>query len=190
MIGLNLKLSKDSFFDRAAVIKAVDKERGKALSEVGKILRREARQSIKQRPRQLIKNMTPEEEKAYRARVGIAKRLGQKKPKTPRIEVASRPGQPPLSVTGLLRGGSGAGPGILYTYDRGSGSVVVGPVKLNSGSNAPATLEFGGTAKVKDAKGSRTIRVAARPYMGPALDRLLAQNKIPEAFRDLLSRGR
>jgi len=79
----------------------------------------------------------------------------------------SRPGEPPSSHTGSLRGL------ILYGYDRAVPSVVIGPRKMGEGE-APALLEFGGvvTRKVKGGR-LRRMRYRARPFMGPAMERSL-----------------
>ena len=109
-----------------------------------------------------------------RARTSIRKRKG-----------VSLPGQPPRSHEGSLRRL------ILFGFDRASDSVVVGPARLNRPGEAPSTLEFGGRATVtrrrtrprKDGKRvieSRRVRIAARPYMGPALQKELPN--IPKAW--------
>ena len=81
-----------------------------------------------------------------------------------RRKAASAAGSPPSSHTGLLRRW------ILFGYDAGSRSVVIGPAKLGGakGSNAPAALEYGGPAT--NAKG-RAIQIGARPFMRPAFNR-------------------
>ncbi|MEN6385311.1 MAG: hypothetical protein ABFD79_08930 [Phycisphaerales bacterium] len=72
----------------------------------------------------------------------------------------SKPGKPPLSHTGLLRNY------IYYSFDPQARSVIVGPVALRAkGKNVPHTLEYSGTAKIRN----KNIHIAARPYMTPAL---------------------
>jgi len=97
---------------------------------------------------------------------------------------ASRPGQPPSSHTGLLRNL------ILFGYDRASDSVVVGPVGLRS-SRAPQVLEQGGTTTVLRRRRGRLVaervRIAARPYMGPAL--AAERDKLPRVWRDSVRAG-
>jgi len=114
-----------------------------------------------------------------RARTSIRKRKG-----------ASQPGQPPRSHEGSLRRL------ILFGFDRASDSVVVGPVRLNKPGEAPSTLEFGGRATVarrrtrKDGKRvtqSKRVRIAARPYMGPALRKELPN--IPKAWANSVRGG-
>lgn len=102
------------------------------------------------------------------ARTSIRKRKG-----------TSKPGQPPHSHVGLLRRF------ILFGYDKQSGSVVIGPVAFRT-SAAPRVLERGGTTTVtRRTRGKRTerrVRIAARPYMQPALE--MERPKLPELWRN------
>lgn len=102
------------------------------------------------------------------ARTSIRKRKG-----------TSKPGSPPYSHVGLLRRF------ILFGYDRQSETVVIGPVVIK-GSTAPRVLEQGGTTTVtRRRRGKRTerrVRVAARPYMNPALEK--ERPKLPELWRN------
>lgn len=82
----------------------------------------------------------------------------------------SLPGDAPLNHTGLLRRG------VLFAYDHTNQSVIVGPQKLNTKSNAPEVLEFGGRSRVN----GRIVTIKARPYMGPAYEE--NKTKIPELF--------
>lgn len=79
------------------------------------------------------------------------------------------PGRPPHSHTGLLKRF------IFFGYDPTTESVVVGPARVNRTTDAPHTLEFGGTTTIKRRrKGkvcARGVRVAPRPFMGPALEK-------------------
>lgn len=85
---------------------------------------------------------------------------------------SSLPGQPPHSHTGLLR------QLILFGYDPGTRSVVVGPAKINRSTGAPHVLEFGGRTVIETyrhrrgrvQKVRRQVTIEARPYMGPALE--------------------
>lgn len=91
----------------------------------------------------------------------------------------SKPGDPPHSHVGLLRRF------ILFGYDRQSDSVVVGPVGFRQ-SIAPRVLERGGTTTVtRRRRGRRTerrVRIAARPYMKPALEK--ERSKLLELWRN------
>ena len=82
----------------------------------------------------------------------------------------SAPGEPPSSHTGLLRRF------IFFGYDRDRRSVVIGPQRLNQKvGDAPHALEYGGTSSVveglRSRRKKRRIRIAARPFMGPAFER-------------------
>jgi len=151
---------KDLFFDRAAVIGAVDAAKRKVLSKAGAFIRTAARTSIRKR-----KGSAPA-------------------------------GKPPHSHEGSLRRL------ILFGYDRHSDSVVVGPVGFKN-STAPSVLEYGGPATVTRRRGgrggrggrdgrsgrpeSRTVKIASRPYMGPALER--ERPKLPLLWRNSVRRG-
>jgi len=80
---------------------------------------------------------------------------------------SSRPGEPPHGHVGLLRRL------ILFGYDAQRQTVVIGPMPLRQGSDAPRLLEFGGTAR----RGSKTLHYRARAFMGPALE--AQRSKLP-----------
>jgi hypothetical protein len=82
----------------------------------------------------------------------------------------SEPGKPPSSHTGLLR------KFIFFGYDRSRGSVVIGPTRLNRTiGNVPEALEYGGTSTTRVGRRRRgrrrRIKIAARPFMGPAFEK-------------------
>ena len=108
-----------------------------------------------------------------RARTSMRKRKG-----------TSRPGQPPYAHEGSLRRL------VLFGYDRGSDSVVVGPVGFRR-STAPNVLEFGGrTTIVRRRRGkreSRAVTIKARPYMGPALEKEAAN--LPKVWKNSVRGG-
>ena len=85
---------------------------------------------------------------------------------------ASPPGSPPRSHSGLLKRF------IFFGYDRSRQTVVVGPMRLNQKvGDAPAALEHGGTSVVVEGtrgrRRKRRVRIRARPFMGPALQKEL-----------------
>jgi hypothetical protein len=97
-----------------------------------------------------------------------------------RIRRRKRPSQPfesPTNQTGLLKRH------IYFVFDPDRRSVVIGPIWLNRGSGAPATLEYGGetTVATPDGKSVR-VAIAPRPYMGPAFRQELP--KLPALWRD------
>ena len=155
---LNARVTR-MFFDKPAVMRAVDRATRRVLSRFGAYVRRTARQSIRRR-------------------------------KGP-----SAPGQPPSSHTGLLKDF------IFFAYEPAKEDVVIGPAKLNRGTNAPELLEEGGTVITKrprwiptgktraDGRPKRirvpagtTLTYEARPYMGPAFRENLP--KLDEFWRN------
>jgi hypothetical protein len=94
----------------------------------------------------------------------------------------SRPGQPPYSRTGLLK------EFIFFGYDGERRSVVIGPARLNGRSqgNAPSVLEYGGTTTVSRFGRRRTVRIAPRPYMGPAFEK--EQSQLPALWQNSVTR--
>jgi hypothetical protein len=93
-------------------------------------------------------------------------------------------GGPPHSHEGSLRRL------ILFGYDKASDSVVVGPVGFKN-STAPGALEYGGAATVTRRRAgrreTRTVQIASRPYMGPALEK--ERPKLPLLWRNSVRRG-
>jgi hypothetical protein len=166
---------KDWFFDREKVIKAMGRARAQALNHAGASVRLIARQSLRRRKK------------------------------------ISSPGQPPsvhaTDKVATLKN-------ILYaaTPDK---SVVVGPVGLDMASvtgskptsgTVPEVLEFGGKIGIIEVfkynrwwradlrskrrnsglpQRVRTVQIAARPFMGPALK----ASPIAQAFRGGLARS-
>lgn len=148
-LNLKVKAATRLFFDREQVIARVGKARAKFLNRAGAMVRLTARRSIR------------------------------------KSDKTSEPGEPPKSHgEHLLRDK------ILYALDTSRDDAMVGPAKLNKPGTAPATLEHGGEATIdtftweRDAAGhvtrrSRTgkkrITITARPFMGPALEKVRPQ---------------
>lgn len=97
---------------------------------------------------------------------------------------SSLAGQPPRSQTGLLK------KFIFFGFDTSSQSVVVGPAKLNGvkGKDAPHTLEYGGSTEVSSfyTKSKNRVKIAARPYMTPALNKNLS--KLPAMWANSIKK--
>ena len=95
------------------------------------------------------------------------------------------PGKPPHSHEGSLRRL------ILFGYDRSTDSVVVGPVGFTR-SAAPNVLEFGGKTVIMRRVRGRIVRhrvkIAERPFMGPALQK--EKSKLPKAWANSVRGGR
>lgn len=118
----------------------------------------------------------------------------------------SRPGAPPSSHDGSLRRG------IFFGYDRPRDSVVIGPraewsKRLPDGKTQPEVLEFGGrvagrgrliavdrgagrdtngrfTSGKKWVRANGSLNYAARPFMGPALEK--EAPNFPDLWADAL----
>jgi len=177
---ITFRAAKSNFFDRAKVVRAVNRARRKALSRVGAFVRTRARRSIR-KPRQMtLAEMSPEQREQHEQRVRRARRRGRPRPKRPRA--ASKPGEPPRSPTGTLK------KFLFFAFDQRTESVVVGPVALNGreGRDVPRTLEAGGTATLPD---GRRITIEPRPYMGPALQGEVEAGTIPKQFRNSIRRS-
>jgi len=193
--GLDYRMT-DLFFDRPAVQRHVDTVARKSLSLIGRNLRQRARRSIKivaPTKKQFERARSSDRKKRARARATIRERRGR----------TSQPGQPPLSHQRASERLSIRN--ILYIYEANRKSVVAGPVKLNgakASNNVPQTLEEGGTAtlletqrdgqwvvvgarrfrKSKRKKRKRRIKIAARPFMWPALQAEVTDPKFPGVF--------
>ena len=110
-------------------------------------------------------------------RVRKAARQSIRQTKNPK---PSPPGKPPRSRTGALRDG------IVYAYDQAQKAVVVGPMKLNRSTPAPALHELGGQTTVQEKDRVKTAVYPARPYMRPAFEKKLPQ--LPGLWRNAMKR--
>lgn len=90
----------------------------------------------------------------------------------------SKPGNPPFSHTKTLKRF------ILFGYDPGRKSVVIGPTLAGSASGAPEALEEGGTAVVVQKAKRRVVTIRPRPYMKPAFNAELA--RVGNNFKNLI----
>jgi len=170
MIGMR---PKAFFFDSAPVKRAVDRATRRVLSRFGAFVRRTAKKSIRKARQKKISELTPEELKSYRMRQAIAKRQGKPRPRRPLA--SSKPGEPPRSRQGLLKRL------IYFGYDTYRRSVIVGP--LAAGPKAAQQIEYGGSVRITAGPNAgKTKRMAARPFMGPAMNENLPQ--LPAMWRD------
>lgn len=99
----------------------------------------------------------------------------------------SLPGQPPLERVGLLK------KHIYYAWDPKENHVVVGPVKLPRLGEVPHSLEFGMTTLNTgiDARGKPIVikvRLEPRPYMRPALDRVMEPANVARVYEKSLKK--
>lgn len=162
---------KGLFFDRALVQRAVDRGVRASLNRAGAYVRRAARNSIRPAPRGVSSapGRPPRDHLNYAVRRENRRRR--------------RAGLPRLASSGGFQGIRH----ILYAFTPPYG-VIVGPIS-NKGGRATHTLEFGGFVTLRGADGRRRIvRIAARPYMRPALE-AAAKYGVLQQFRDCVSRA-
>ena len=122
-----MKMARQSFFDRKVVKDAVDRARQNALARSAALIRVVAQRSMR-----------------YRKWKPDGK--------------GSPPGNPPFARTGRGNKSALIRKGTWFYYDSTTRSAVVGPVRLpGGGTGAPATMEFGGTARARDARTARRV---------------------------------
>lgn len=92
----------------------------------------------------------------------------------------SEPGSPPSSHKGTLRDS------ILFAYDPGRRSVVIGPTTFRGSGEGARALEEGGPVTVDARSGVRHLHIRPRPYMRPAFVAELP--RVPEQFRGGMTR--
>jgi hypothetical protein len=172
------------FFDRMAVIRAMEEKKLRALAVAGGFIRTTAQRSMRWGFR-----------RSQRAKEAFGTKAQQERAREIRVQKRSpsEPGKPPKAWSGELR------ELLFFGWDEQSQSMLVGPEGFKN-SIAPNVHEFGGVIKVP-AKYTRSrlgggrssreernrkipIRYPARPYMGPALNIAIERDKIPEAFKD------
>ncbi len=88
----------------------------------------------------------------------------------------SLPGSPPSSHVGLLK------KFILFAYDPGRKSVVIGPTLIRADSVAPRLLEHGGETTLETKRGAQRARYRPRPFMGPAF--VAEQSQLPGLWKN------
>lgn len=179
---------KKYFFYREAVLSRLPKATKYAMNEAGKQIRISAINAINRRGgKKNNLNVVDEDGNQIfvRGKNGQKLKLKQRE--------ASKPGEAPMSQIGTLRKFTS------YAFDTGSQSEVVGSELEGSKSGAPEVLEYGGTVEMLkryQEVDSKTImrlkkpqrervRIAARPYMGPALDKNMSA--VAEVWRNQLS---
>jgi hypothetical protein len=155
-IGVKLSpIGQDNFFSSAKVKKALGEKKRRALNTFGSLVRRTARQSIRQA------RLLNRKERRQATKAGL-------KVPEPRYE-PSKPGEPPRTRQ----------PGapikrILYGYEPGGGPGGGGNVLIGFGqiggrkSLTPARLEKGGTIMLR----GHAVEVLPRPTMAPALEKM------------------
>jgi len=166
-----VKVDFSMFFDRKPVMNALSKAKRSAFRTAGSFVQRSARSSLRVARMKRLSELTPKERQRFRIRQAIAKRKTGSVKGVRRPRVPSRPGEPPR----LSHAKSPLKKLLLFGYDDKTQSVVVGPMLLNPDNpTAPELMEEGG-------RGDHG-QVAARPFMGPAME--ANTSKIADLWRD------
>ncbi|MBK8916304.1 MAG: hypothetical protein IPM64_17205 [Phycisphaerales bacterium] len=157
----------------------------RALVHAGAVIRKIARNSIKPAP--LRGTLMVIDGRAVRGEA--PRRSAPGKPPYSQIETKRRaalraamkakrnnPNAPaPVAATGGWEGLRH----IVFHYDKATRELVVGPIS-RTGGKVTQTMEFGGTVSIVSQGKQVSVRVAARPFMAPALD---AAGPIERYFR-------
>lgn len=127
-----------------------------------------------------IKDETPKVAKAveeYKVEslshaAGLVRKTAQRSVRRRTGDNYAEPGKPAKTAIGRLR------KSIIYNVDRGADEAIIGPTSNVIGSIG-ALHEFGGK--------TRSGRYPARPYMGPAFEKILP--RLPESWRRKIRPG-
>jgi hypothetical protein len=142
---------KESFFDSAAVLKAMDRTTARSLSKFGAFVRQRARTSIKKAPK-------------INPRTGQTAR-GRRRKGVVLVDATARPGMPPFGHDDqkLKRL-------IFFAYDRDAQAVVIGPAWFaNPRGGGPKFIEYGGQTMIRNRGGrNRSVVFDGNPFMNPA----------------------
>ena len=125
--------------------------------------------------RPAVTNAVDRAERRVLSRFGAFVRRGARSSIRKR-QTTSQPGSPPSSHVGLLKRN------IFFVYEPHRGNVVIGPILLNKGTDAPALLEHGGSVTRRRRKKRVRMTYRPRPFMGPAFER--EKPKLPQMWRD------
>ncbi len=152
---------KKYFLDSSYVKSRISNAARLILIRQGAFIRKKARSLIRKAPQMRLSAMSKKDRQRHYIAIWRAKKRGKPKPRRP--SRSSLPGKPPYSQVGTLRRS------ILFLYDPGSETVVVGPEKTPSKAKTKEPichiLEYGGPSA--NARGAR-FHIKKRPYMGPA----------------------
>lgn len=184
-MAIDYSISAKTFFDSGPVMRRVGDAERRVLSKFGSFVRRTAQTSMRPARRMKQHEMKGKVLERYNRQKGQAKRYGGPMPKRP--FASSDIGKPPRTHTKILKRN------IFFGYDTKRQTVIIGPAiaAARSSGEAPRTLEEGGTATVMIAgrrgrRVRRRIRIAPRPFMGPARDKELP--KLPKMWKNSVTR--
>lgn len=169
MISTTYKMV-DLFFDRPAVVNAVDRAERRALSKVGAFIRRRARSSLRFRKRVSLPGETPSVHTRDKA-ASLKNILFAFQPQTHSVLIG------PVGL------GENQGATVPQRIEFG-GVWEVLEEQWKHTKNADRWFSVSGRRRADPRKRyrSRRIEYAARPFMGPALEAEVAAGTIPEAY--------
>ncbi len=192
MMKFRINEAKGMFFDRDAVLDAIDAASKRVLPKAGAYVQTDAKRSMRPAKQKPVAALTEAERQSFKRRQDLYK-SGKSKVKPKRPLVASNPGEPPRTRTGLVR------KFLFFAFDPQTKSVVVGPALLNKSTMAQSTLETGGMTMgivsreitlddgtVLTTRKEAMVKIAPRPFMQPALQR--NQAKVAELFRNSIKK--
>jgi len=163
---------KNFFFDRAAVIKAVDRQTRSVLSKFGAYVRRTAKGSIKKAAPSKLEKVKRARKVLARSKTPATQQLAMEVLMRAQQDASAPAGQPPRSVKGFLKDH------IFFVFEPARRGVIIGPEALGA-AVAPKALEQGGRSITKIRRGgqtiSRVVTVRPHPYMGPAVAKVEKQ---------------
>lgn len=161
---------KNAFFDRDAVLKALERGQLRALSKIGAFVRRRAQTSIRYGKKSSPPGKPPTGHKGVYTRPRKVGKTGL---------VVRQPVSPLRDL-------------IWFAYDPATKSVVIGPILFvgarKQNPPAPKLLEFGGMVSRRTNDGKvRTFRYRGNPFMRPAL--AAERGKSIEIFKNIMAGG-
>lgn len=186
--GRRLFNVKGILFNTGEITSYLDKRTKAAFESIGKRLRRDIRRSLKPTKRYSKISDIPKHKDQYYALLRQSLRIQERmylrgERSTPPIMpyIPSKPGKAPKihSADSLLK------KGILYSYEPGRRTVVVGAAKArSSSSNAPSVLEYGGRVSVRmPYTGERVMKkIEERGYVRKSYRRLSQNGTIMKIF--------
>lgn len=187
MIGLDVKAFSSTFFDRAAVMRAIPPARRQAFRHGGGLVRQIARRSIRKPRRLSLSEMSPAQQ-LHHKRLLLQRRKDKNRgsrgrgrsgqPLTARPQrpwAPGVPGQPPRDRTGTLK------KLIFFGYDTATERMLIGPAAAKS--RTAGVLEHKGFATLSNGRGRKVVMYfRGNPFMRPALK--VAAPSLPALFRN------
>lgn len=156
---------KARFFNSAEVIRKLEKGKRRAFSKCGAFVRTVAKSSIKYRTKPSSPGQPPSARRGSMTRSHTNKKTGVTKTR---------------SVSPLKEL-------IFFAWDESKEAMVIGPARKKTNRPkylVPHALEVGATVQKRLSGTLRPVKIAARPFMRPALDSQMP--KFADTFKDIL----